>query len=120
MIWDIILPASMLFYLYIFQNHCRNVILSMFVTGTLRSAHLLEVAQRITNEEELVDLGLKALKLPDYKLDAASTNAPDIQQAAYKILQTWAKRFESGKEAHKILLKSLKHCGMNKLATLLK
>ena len=81
--------------------------------------HLWELAKRITNHAELLDLGLKALKIPCYILDATLTDTKDIQQTAYKILQTWSQQFETSREAHSVLLKSLKQCGMNKLASLL-
>ena len=90
-----------------------------FFLGSLQSGNLWKLAQRITNEEELRELG-SALKIHDYKLDTAIANATNIQLAAYRILQTWSKGFESSKEAQTTLLKSLKQCGMNKLAALLK
>ena len=90
-----------------------------FFLGSLQSGNLWKLAQRITNEEELRELG-SALKIHDYKLDTALANATNIQLAAYRILQTWSKGFESSKEAQTTLLKSLKQCGMNKLAALLK
>ena len=90
-----------------------------FFLGSLRSGDLRKVARRITYEEELRELG-SDLKIHDYKLDTAIANATNIQLAAYRILQTWSKGFESSKEAKTTLLKSLKQRGMNKLAALLK
>ena len=36
--------------------------------GSLEDSHILKLADRITDEHELMQLGVKGLKLPEYKI----------------------------------------------------
>ena len=73
----------------------------------LTDAHLWELAQRITSEQELRDLGLKVLRLPGYKVDLVLHNKKDIELAAHEALKTWRKKHETPHEAFQNLYKGL-------------
>ena len=68
---------------------------------------------------ELLDLGLKVLKIPEYKVDAALNNKKDIQLTAHKALTTWFNSQENRQEAYANLLSGLRVCEFNQLASTL-
>ena len=73
----------------------------------MEDAHLLEVAQRITNENELQHLGLNILKVSANEIDSALTNERDIRDAALEVLKTWYKNQESTEKAYRSLYREL-------------
>ena len=79
--------------------------------GILEDAHLLELAQKITDEKELQHLGLKILKIRANTVDSALTNKRDIQDAAHEVLKTWYKNQESKQEAYRNLYRELVNNG---------
>ena len=52
----------------------------------LNDAHIWDLAKRVTNKEELRDLGLKVLKVLAYKVNSTLYNENKIQNAAYELL----------------------------------
>ena len=77
------------------------------ILDSLTDTHLWELAQRITSEQELRDLGLKVLHLPGDKVDLVLHNKKDIELAAHEALKTWRKRWETPQEAYQNLYKGL-------------
>ena len=71
--------------------------------GSLEDTHLWELAQRITSEQELRDLGLKILRLPGYKVKSALYNKRDIELAAYETLETWMENQINRKKTYRNL-----------------
>ena len=86
------------------------------VEAGLTDEHIVNLSERITREYELVELGVKALKLPAYIIDAAKYNKKEIQDAAREVLQTWCKEQTNREEALVKLQAGLKKCEMNSLA----
>ena len=46
----------------------------------------------MTCEEEMMTLGVKGLKLPEYKILQTITNNKRIQSVAHAVLPTWLKQ----------------------------
>ena len=78
------------------------------------------MAQRITDESQLRHLGLNILKLSTAKVDSALHDKKYIQDAAYKVLQTWYVDQESRQEAYRTLYIELLNNGRQLWATELK
>ena len=75
--------------------------MSPFISGILEDWHMLNLAHRITNEQELRDLGTRALKVPEYITNAALYNHRTcIQDAAHEVLSTWRKQQVNDQEAY--------------------
>ena len=87
-------------------------------SDVLDDCHIFELSKRITTESELMNLGIKGLKLRKNVIEAALYRHPkDIQDAAHDVLSEWVKRRANMVDAYQDLLTSLKHCKMNQLAT---
>ena len=84
--------------------------------GSLEDSHILELADRITDEHELMQLGVKVLKLPEYKIRQASSNNNSIHSAAHDVLSIWFKQQTNRHKAYTSLITSLRRCQMNQLA----
>ena len=92
----------------------KNVSLNyrcFLAVGILEYAHLWEVAQRITDENELQHLGLKILKVRENKVASALYNKRNIQGAALVVLKTWYDSQESRQEAYRSLYTELVNNG---------
>ena len=76
--------------------------------------------KRVTNKDELRDLGLKVLKVPAYKVDSALYNENEIQNAAYELLQIWYSDQRNEGEAYRNLYNQLVKNGRELLAGELK
>ena len=79
-----------------------------------------ELAQRITSEKELLDLGLNILHLPEYKIKSSLHNNKDIELAAHEALSNWRKNQCSSEEAYKNLHTALCDHGWRQRAEELK
>ena len=88
--------------------------------GILEAAHLWEVAQRITDENELQHLGFKILKVSENKVASALYNKRNIQGAALVVLKTWYDSQESRQEAYRNLYRQLVNNGRQLWANELK
>ena len=89
----------------------------LFVSDSLQDEHVLELSKRITSAEELMDLGIKGLGLPDFKIKTAMYDHSDsIQAATYELLSTWLKKQTDRREAYKNMCAGLKRAEMNQLA----
>ena len=73
----------------------------------MEGAHLLEMAQRITNKMELQHLGLNILKVSANEIDSALTNERDIRDAALEVVKTWYKNQESIEKTYRSLYREL-------------
>ena len=88
---------------------------------SLTHQHVLHLSRRITGEQELMDLGIKVLRLPDSVTKAALFNKRgDIQSASYAVLSTWFRDQEDRGKAYINLYSGLREHGMNQLAGELK
>ena len=101
------------------QAKTKNIFLSD-ILDSLEDTHLWELAQRITSEKELLDLGLNVLHLPEYKIKSSLHNKKDIELAAHEALSTWRKDQISSEEAYKNLHTALCDQGWRQLAGELK
>ena len=73
-------------------------------TDSLESGHILELSKRIENRQQLMDLGIKALKPPDFRIRAALYGHKDsIQDAAHEIIRRWSQQQPTQKEAYALL-----------------
>ena len=83
----------------------------------LTISHILDLSQRITSQNDYLDLGVTVLQLPDYQVDSIWTNhKPSVNLAARELLQTWVKNQTNEHEAYTNLIASLRRCQMNQLA----
>ena len=82
----------------------------------LTDEHIVDLSKRITCESELVNLGVKVLKLPKFIIRAAIYNKKEIQDAAHEVLNTWLKKQENREEAFNNLQSALLENEMNQLA----
>ena len=89
----------------------------ILILGTLTDAHIWDLAQRITDIHQLLDLGLKILKVQGYRVDAAVNNETEIQLAALRILKIWFNAQPNRQEAYRHLLSGLRECQYNQLAS---
>ena len=88
---------------------------------SLRDEHILELSKRIPTGEELMDLGIKVLHLPECKINAALyDHSYSIQKATHELLSTWFKRQTNRQEAYTNLCSDLRKGEMKQLAGLLK
>ena len=71
---------------------------------------------RIKGEEELMDLGIKGLELPEYVIKAALFDNKEIQSASHDVLSRWLMRQSNQEEAYTNFHAGLRKCGMNRLA----
>ena len=79
---------------------------------------MLKIAERVTNVNDLMMLGVEILDLPKYTVDAAVTNHRNsIQSAVYDVLRTWMRRQNTRREAYDTLMKGLLENKWDNLAT---
>ena len=88
----------------------------MCPSGSLEDEHIWELAQRIGDVHQLLDLGLKVLRIPGFKIQSALTNKKDIELAAYQALMTWDSNQNNRCEAYTNLLSGLRSNGFKDLA----
>ena len=86
----------------------------------LQDSHILELSKRITNEEELLGIGINVLGLPDFKIKSAVYDHRKIQPASYEVLSTWAKQQVNRVEERTSLVASLERRKMFHLVSVLK
>ena len=92
----------------------------MPTVGSLADHHVLSLAQRITNKQQLQELGLKVLKLEQHVIDAALYNEQQIQDAAHSVLKTWRDTHEHSQDAYRALYTGLAKNGWRNMANELK
>ena len=81
----------------------------------LTDEHLLNLAERITNENIRRKLGI-ALGIPNHQIQSIkSDNKQDITSAAYDMLQTWFLNMEDEYIAWEELFKALKKAELKML-----
>ena len=79
---------------------------------------MLKIAERVTNVNDLMMLGVEILDLPKYTVDAAVTNHRNsIQSAVHDVLRTWMRRQNTRREAYDTLMKGLLENKWDNLAT---
>ena len=82
----------------------------------LTDEHILKLSERIRCQSELLNLGVRTLKLPERIVQTALTNKNEIQSAANDVLQTWFKKQKNGAEAFSNIQNALEESGLNLLA----
>ena len=82
----------------------------IYIAGTLEDSHILDLSRRITCEDELMELGVKVLKLSDFKIKSALHNKKPIQLAAHELLSTWFKQQSDRQTADTALHVALRKC----------
>ena len=84
----------------------------------LEDSHVHELSTRITNQQDLMNLGINGLKLPRHTIQSALYNHRDsIQGAAYAVILDWMKQQDTRTEAFANIIDCLQKCKMNQLAT---
>ena len=79
------------------------------------------MAQRITNQQDLIQLGIKGLHLPIHVVDAVvHVRCDDIRVAAHEVLKKWLLQQTDSTSAYANLAIALQECGMYNLAAELK
>ena len=76
------------------------------------------LSKKFTNVSDLRDVAVLGLKLEGSTFDTTVyNNDKDIQETAYKTFQGWAKRQKNDKKAYTKLLKALRKCSFEQIAT---
>ena len=90
-----------------------NIIL---FSDSLQDEHVLELSKKITNDDELMDFGIKVLNFPKETIKAAMFDHRDsIQAAARELLFIWLSQQPSRHEAYVNLQTGLIRTQMNHL-----
>ena len=93
------------------------IIITYYLLASLGDEHVLELSKRITSGEELMDLGINGLGVPEFKIKAVMYDHSDsIHAATHELLSTWLKQQTDRQEAYMNLCASLRRCQMNQLA----
>ena len=88
------------------------------ISAELEDSHILELSRRITNKQELMNLGIKGLNLPRHTIRSALYKNKDcIQDAAHAVISDWALQYETKSMAYVDIIASLQKCKMNQLAS---
>ena len=88
----------------------------LYCLGSLEDEHIWKLAERITSEQQLKDLGLKVLQIRDFKIESALTDKRNINPAAHRVLQTWVSGQNNPCEAYTNLVSGLRSNELNALA----
>ena len=95
---------------------CKTDRLTLFSLGTLEDVHILELSKRITNEPDLMELGVKVLELPDFIVKTALYNKKEIQLATHEVVSAWTKQQTNRFEAYTALKQALEKSKFTSLA----
>ena len=98
---------------------CNTNRLTLISSGSLEDVHILELSKRITNEPDLMELGVKILQLPDFKVKTALYNKKEIQLATHEVISDWSKQQTNRFEAYTALKKALEKSKFTSLAGVL-
>ncbi len=102
-----------------FIYNCATGDQKLFVSlsAKLADEHILDLAERITSNFDLLKLGLKVLKIPNFTIKAArADNSHSIQEAAYNVLMSWRGGIATEQEAFRVLHTGLVEAGFVQLA----
>ena len=89
----------------------------IYISAALEDSHILELSTRITNQQDLMNLGINGLNLPRHNVQSALYNHRNsIQDAAYAVISDWAQKHESKPKALENIITSLQKCQMIHLA----
>ncbi len=80
---------------------------------------MLEVSKYIPDYNELLDLGVRVLGMPNHQVKLAQAEFENSNVAGYELLQTWAKQQGSPQEAFRLLITRLKETNWNQLSHVL-
>ena len=106
-----------IYYFSVVENLCFFNQRNFLFVATLEDSHIMKLSQYITSEQDLRELGTNGLGVPERTIDTALTNyRTSINDAAYNILSTWRKQYQSSQEAYRNLQAGLKRARMNDLA----
>ena len=98
---------------------CKTDRLTLISLGSLEDVHILELSKRITNEPDLMELGVKVLELPDFIVKTALYNKREIQLATHEVISDWSKQQTNRFEAYTALKKALEKSKFTSLAGVL-
>ena len=88
------------------------------ISAELEDSHVLELSTRITNQQELMNLGINGLNLPRHTVQSAVyNNRNSIQDAAYAVISGWALQHKTKSKAYVNIIPCLQKCKMTQLAT---
>ena len=79
----------------------------------------MDLSHKITSEKDLVEVGVKSLKLPDFIIQSALHNHKDINSAAHDVFRSWRQKQNNDQEAYITLKTSFRQHGFNNLAAVL-
>ena len=79
----------------------------------------MDLSHRITSEKDLVEVGVKSLKLPDFIIKSALYNHKDINSAAHDVFRSWRQKQNNDQEAYITLKAFFRQHGFNNLAAVL-
>ena len=91
------------------------------ISEKLKDGPVRELAERITSQGQLMELGIRVLKIPENKINLAITNhRHSIQDAAQEVLRLWLRQQVNRETAYTVLYNALRGNNWNMLATHLK
>ena len=77
----------------------------------------MELSKRIISGQDLEDLGITGLKLPEFMIKAALyDHSNSIQAAAHKVISSWVQQQSNRQDAYSALHTGLKEVKMHQLA----
>ena len=77
----------------------------------------MELSKRITNAQDLEDLGITGLKLPEFMIKAALyDHSNSIQAATHKVISSWVQQQSNRQKAYIVLHTGLKDAKMHQIA----
>ena len=88
----------------------------LYCLGSLEDEHIWKLAERITDEQQLNDIGLKVLHIPSSKIESSLTDKKNINLAARSVLRTWVSDQNNRCEAYTNLVSGLGSNGFKDLA----
>ena len=99
--------------------YCYSLLFYLIVLASLEDEHILRLSKRITDGNELEELGITVLGLLEFEIRSAKYNKKKdgIQATAYELLSMWRKQQHSRQEAYMNLHAALKRAQMNELAS---
>ena len=98
---------------------CKTDRLTLISSGSLEDVHILELSKRITNEPDLMELGVKVLQLPDFIVKTALYNKKEIQSATHEVISDWSKQQTNTFGAYTALKEALEKSKFTSLAGVL-
>ena len=88
------------------------------ISAELQDVHILQLSTKITNLQELMNLGINGLNVPRHTIQSALyNNRHNINDAAHAVISDWALQYETKSMAYVNIIAGLQKCKMLQLAT---